>query len=250
MKAVFLSGLAMTAALAAVSRAEQRFESGPARTALIELYTSEGCSSCPPAERRLDSLRDRPGLWRDFVPIEFHVNYWDRLGWPDRFATTAFTERERTYAEDWGTGSVYTPCFVRNGAEWKNQAVPGGPDSAAKPVGRLALVLGENNACRVEFSPLGTSAAGGTYEVHVVWLGGGFTSRVTAGENRGEILRHEFVALALESHRLVRTDGTSRAEFTLAPPAIRDAPRRGLAAWITRRGDPLPLQATGGWLEK
>lgn len=240
----------MVAALAAgVRGAEQRFESGPARTALIELYTSEGCSSCPPAERRLDALRDRPGLWRDFVPVEFHVNYWDQLGWPDRFAMQAFTARERTYAEDWGTGSIYTPCFVRNGAEWKNQAVPGGAP-AGDPVGRLSLILGESDACRVEFSPVGTAASSGAYEVHVVWIGGGFTSKVTAGENRGELLRHEFVALALETHRLARTDQTWRAEFTLAPPVIKDAPRRGLAVWITRRGDQAPLQATGGWLQK
>src|SRR5262249_21741196 len=72
----------------------QRFESGPTRVALIELYTSEGCSSCPPAEKWLGTLRDDNGLWKTFVPVAWHVNYWDKLGWPDRFASREGTQRE------------------------------------------------------------------------------------------------------------------------------------------------------------
>ena len=69
----------------AVFAAEPRtFRSGPRPVPLLELFTSEGCSSCPPAEAWLGELRHDPGLWRDFVPVAWHVNYWDRLGWPDR----------------------------------------------------------------------------------------------------------------------------------------------------------------------
>jgi hypothetical protein len=77
--------------LAAASR---HLESGTTQTALLELYSSEGCSSCPPAEAWMASLRDAPGLWRDFVPVVFHVAYWDRLGWRDRFASEQFTQRQ------------------------------------------------------------------------------------------------------------------------------------------------------------
>ena len=97
------------AAFAGLRAEPARFTSGPAQTALIELFSSEGCSSCPPAERWLGSLRTEPGLWRGFVPVAFHVDYWNRLGWPDRFSTREFTAREYDYAAAWHSDSVYTP---------------------------------------------------------------------------------------------------------------------------------------------
>ena len=59
-------------------------QSTPQRVGLLELYTSEGCSSCPPAEAWLSTLKQDPGLWKNYVPVNFHVTYWDNLGWPDR----------------------------------------------------------------------------------------------------------------------------------------------------------------------
>src|ERR1043166_1377606 len=76
---------------------ELSFQSSEQRTPLIELYTSEGCSSCPPAEAWLSKLKTEAGLWKDFVPVAFHVDYWDHLGWRDRFASAVFTERQRAY---------------------------------------------------------------------------------------------------------------------------------------------------------
>src|SRR5476651_2604058 len=110
--------LFLVTAVALVAAEPQRFASGPNRVSLVELYTSEGCSSCPPAERWIAARKNDAGLWRDFVPVAFHVDYWNRLGWPDRFSTREFTQRQYTQAAAWGTGSVYTPCFVRDGAEW------------------------------------------------------------------------------------------------------------------------------------
>ena len=71
----------------------RRFTSGSNQVHLIELFSSEGCSSCPPAEQWLGGLREAPGLWRDFVPVAFHVDYWDRLGWRDRFSSPSYSER-------------------------------------------------------------------------------------------------------------------------------------------------------------
>src|SRR5205814_363291 len=74
----------LMAAVAAVPigfGADQILESGPQKTHLLELYTSEGCSSCPPAESWMSKLKAEPRLWKDFVPVAFHVDYWDRLGW-------------------------------------------------------------------------------------------------------------------------------------------------------------------------
>lgn len=232
--------LLLLAAATAVAGPE-RFASAESRTHLLELYTSEGCSSCPPAEKRLAGLRTHPGLWRDFVPVAFHVNYWDRLGWPDRFATREFTAREYAYAEAWGSRTVYTPCFVLNGADQRNRAGDGLLAASRERAGILAAEYDGREAVRVTFA----AAARGDYEVHAALLGGGIVSHVKAGENRGETLQHEFVALALESAAL-RAGG---ATLRVARPKVEGVTRHALAVWVTRRGQLAPVQATGGWLE-
>src|SRR5690242_13991684 len=95
-RSLLLVGMLITAAEA--ETLSQQFRSGPAPVSLLELFTSEGCSSCPPAEKWLGDLREETGLWRDFVPVAFHVNYWDHLGWRDALASAAFTQREHAYA--------------------------------------------------------------------------------------------------------------------------------------------------------
>jgi hypothetical protein len=79
-------GLIASVAFCFTAAGESVFESAPNKVHLLELFTSEGCSSCPPAEEWLTKLKQNPGLWRDFVPVAFHVDYWDHLGWRDRFA--------------------------------------------------------------------------------------------------------------------------------------------------------------------
>ncbi|MEN9676720.1 MAG: hypothetical protein RIS76_2616 [Verrucomicrobiota bacterium] len=100
---------------------------------MIELFTSEGCSSCPPAEKWLGSLGDQPGLWRDFVPVAFHVDYWDGLGWADRFASVENTRRQERYATHWRNRGVYTPGFVLNGTEWREWGRLPQPGQASAP---------------------------------------------------------------------------------------------------------------------
>src|SRR5438552_17449486 len=95
------------------------FETGNTQSTLIELFISEGCSSCPPAEKWLSGLKSNRDLWKKIVPVAFHVDYWDRLGWRDRFAKPEFTSRQQRYAAAWGGDSGYTPGFVVNGKEWR-----------------------------------------------------------------------------------------------------------------------------------
>ncbi|HEX2854615.1 MAG TPA: DUF1223 domain-containing protein [Opitutaceae bacterium] len=250
MRPFLFLGIALLASGAGVSAAEpQRFASGENRTPLIELYTSEGCSSCPPAERWLGELRDSPGLWRDFVPVAFHVNYWDRLGWPDRFASREGTQREHAYAAAWGGNSVYTPCFVRDGAEWRTQTRS--LSASTEKTGVLEATVAGDGICRVKFSPTARPLSGGQskFDLYVALLGGSLTSRVTAGENRGETLRHEFVVLAFEKHPLPDPAQGGAAEFALPRSKITDVPRRAVAFWITRRDELAPLQSVGGWLQ-
>ena len=220
-------------------------QSGPVKVSLLEVYSSEGCSSCPPAEKWVSGLSQDPGLWKDFVPVAFHVDYWNQLGWPDRFSTREFTQRQYALAAAWGGGSVYTPCFVRDGAEWRpagERAPPAGSSS-----GGILDVLLTGATMRIDFTPV-VAQAKGEFEVHVALLGGGFVSKVTAGENSGATLRQEFVALALAVHPLVAGSPALHAEFPLPAVVVKAAPRRALAAWVTKRGNIEPLQATGGWI--
>jgi len=241
--------IALLSALVPPGMASERFSSGPARIALIELFTSEGCSSCPPAELWLGQLRDNPGLWKEFVPLQFHVNYWDNLGWKDRLSSREFTAREYAYASAWGSGTVYTPCFVRNGEQWRPLwGTAGGPGPST---GLLSVVLGDAGVCRAEFIPGPAAKAGPDGdEVHVAILGGGITSKVTAGENHGETLSHEFVVLGMADQPLSRGPGdtSEHAEVALPHPIAAGASRRAFAAWVTLRGELTPIQATGGWL--
>lgn len=215
-----------------------QFASGPAQVALIELFTSEGCSSCPPAEKWLGAQRDDPGLWTTFVPVAWHVTYWDRLGWPDRFASREGTQREYAFAAAWGGNSVYTPCFVRDGSEWR----PAGGKITPVSIGQSGTLKAtfDGAAVSAEFTPE-RPRGNERFEIHVALLGNGVVSKVTAGENSGSTLRHEFIALAV-------AHGMPGAKIPLASPHVAGVTRRALAIWVTRRDDLTPLQATGGWL--
>jgi hypothetical protein len=219
------------------------FESGPKKVQLLELFTSEGCSSCPPAEASLGRLVNDPRLWHEFVPVAFHVDYWDRLGWKDPFASAEWTRRQRLYAANWNAESVYTPAFVLDGREWQNANVPVINNGGAPGV--LKATVRSDNTVIVKFEPAEGNAR--DFDVYLACLGFGININVRAGENNGRSLRHDFVVLSLDHQKLV----SSPQEFHLPSPAVETGSRPGrtaLAAWITSAGDIRPLQATGGWL--
>jgi hypothetical protein len=230
---------------------ELTFQSPPGRHAdLLELYTSEGCSSCPPAEAWLNRLIDSPQLWASVVPIAFHVDYWDNLGWRDRFASPAATQRQRAYAAAWGGDSVYTPGFVLDGREWRDwsgfspgelPAAAPGQDSA----GQLRAVVHDGKTVTVTYRAVGRPDA--PREISVALLGCGLVSNIKAGENGGRSLRHDFVALAFESKKLPG-GAVQTAVFDL--PAPRDVQSLALAVWVREPARAGVEQATGGWLAK
>jgi len=241
---IFLLALAL-GGLASL-RAEAVFTSGPAQVALLELFTSEGCSSCPPAEEALARLRDDPRLWKEVVPVAFHVTYFDSRAWRDKFASKTFTARQYAYAREWSAENVYTPCLVHNGVEFRSNGKAG--TTAAPPGVLQAEWLGDGRV-RVLFQPTGETT-NVRHDVHVALLGGGITTDVRGGENAGRKLAHEFVALVLrEAELTAQTDGTLTARVALAEKNLPATPRRALAAWVTRRGQMTPVQAAGGWLE-
>ena len=218
--------------------------SGPAQVNLIELFTSEGCSSCPNADRWLGALQREPSLWKSFVPISFHVDYWNKLGWMDAYSEVQFTQRQESYASSWGSGGVYTPGFVLNGKEWRR-------DKGLKPlglqnnqVGILKLSSLSDGQFMLSFSPTPNSARQ-KWTGHIALLGNGLQTKVMAGENVGKTLTHEFVVLKLASAKLPLTQGSYRATIAL-PKSGNAASSYALAAWVTGDDRLAPVQATGG----
>jgi hypothetical protein len=217
------------------------FESKPTRTHLLELFTSEGCSSCPPAEAWLNNLKNEPRLWQDFVPIVFHVDYWDHLGWRDPFASKTWTERQADYSARWKSGSVYTPAFVLDGVAWHNTALP--PAATETPGVLKVTIKGESVVAT--FKP--ATNAGLRYEIHLARLGFGLGGDVTAGENNGRKLMHDFVVLGLTNEGM--KSGTKELRLPVDSSKQIANSRSALAAWVTQAGQIEPIQAVGGWLQ-
>jgi hypothetical protein len=232
---------------AAASPAAPLFLStGPARVPLIELFTSQGCSSCPPADAWLSGLARRQGLWHDFVPVAWHVDYWNSLGWKDRFSRPAYSRRQRDYRAHGAVRVVYTPGVFAAGKEWRNWdgLFAGLPETGAA-VGRLSLRL-DGTRAELVFKPSPGVAATGLH-AHLALLGMGLETPVARGENSGRSLHEDFVVLGTsEGVPLAAQPQSWRLD--LPAPGNRGAARLAVAAWISRGNDPAPLQALGGWL--
>jgi hypothetical protein len=181
---------ALMAVLPTAGMADCTGQSGPGTTALVELYTSEGCSSCPPADRQLGRLRQTASV----VPLALHVGYWDELGWRDAFAQDVFARRQGWLVQLGGRRSVYTPQFFVGGSDVR----PGGVADAvrrlnaqpaeakirlqARPEGRDAVAI------RVSASSADEGAA-----LYVALAENSLSTQVRAGENSGRRLGHEHV---------------------------------------------------------
>jgi hypothetical protein len=222
------------------------FESGETQSTLIELFTSEGCSSCPPAEKWLSALKSNQDLWKKIVPVAFHVDYWDRLGWRDRFAKPEFTSRQQRYAAAWGGDSVYTPGFVVNGKEWRSWSVGNVTLASSTKVGVLRLSLGGGGKLSATFVPATTQS--GALALNVALLGNDLESDVKRGENSGRKLRHDFVVLQLAKSEMTNQGNLWTGTVLLSSNAGTDK-ATALAAWVKSGETAPPIQATGGWLK-
>jgi hypothetical protein len=235
------------ALLANAPGAPLTFRSGEKQVGLIELYTSEGCSSCPPAETWISNLKDSPDLWRQFVPMAFHVDYWNSIGWKDRWSSPDFSDRQRAYAAAWKSDTIYTPCFVLNGNEWHSWFNSRGVSSASDEIaGVLEVKSSDTNHWSAVFIPAALQSS--AYDVHAALLASGLGSDVTAGENSGRHLRHDFVVISTGQNRLVTKNGAAKGKFILDLPKGAASGALAVAVWVTSAEQLAPLQATGGWL--
>ncbi|HXC16400.1 MAG TPA: DUF1223 domain-containing protein [Holophagaceae bacterium] len=185
------------------------------RPVIVELFTSEGCSSCPPADEMLRRLEAQPVPAAQMIALGFHVDYWDNLGWRDRFSDAAFTARQRAYARAFHQSSVYTPEMVVDGrtgfaGSAQGAAVDAIRDAARRPSAPILLRI-EEGTLKIHLPDL--AALHGT----VLWLvitQNSLTSDVLRGENGGRRLHHDAVA-----RRLQKVGPAEDASVPLAIPA-------------------------------
>ena len=186
---------------------------------VVELFTSQGCSSCPPADAMLAGLSDEP----DILPLSFHVDYWDYLGWADSFARPEFTLRQERYALVAGERSVYTPQVIVNG---QDTAVALGPAQLmglidASRVSPATISVQRDTTTRgevIELMPL--SDLGGGVDILLVRYAPEREVHMTAGENRGKAITYTNVVLSLD--RLAEWDGIAALRVTISPDGPAD----------------------------
>ncbi len=208
--------------------------SGSARSSLLELYTSEGCSSCPPADRWLSGLLVRTPAAPRLVPLAFHVDYWNQLGWPDRFSKPAYSARQRWMAGVNRARTLYTPQFLLDGRDWRplRTALPEA-GSGGKAAGELRLALGAAGGERLQVS--GEARLDRRVEGVQVFLAlyeNNLTSRVATGENAGRKLRHDFVVRELAGPFRLPASGKLAIQHVFALGADWKRDDLGVSAFI------------------
>jgi hypothetical protein len=193
---------------------------------IVELFTSEGCSSCPSADaalRELETAQSVPGV--EVIALGEHVDYWNRLGWKDAFSAPAYTARQRQYAQGFGTGS-YTPQAVVNGryemvGSHTGELATTVAKAAQAPRATVGVRVRQGRAeVRVQSLPAGTPMA----EVLLALTESGLSSQVGRGENAGRLLRHAAVVRQLLPLGRVGADGTFSADQALALPTAWQRP--------------------------
>lgn len=223
----------------------QQIKSSDSRVSLIELYTSEGCSSCPPADKWMSSLIQKNNLWRDFVPVAFHVDYWDYLGWKDKFADAKNSQRQRQYAREQGEPTIYTPGVRAEGKDWKKWRFTDLRElknSERKKVGVLSLDIAADGTFVGDFSAIeGQDDSAKTLTIAL--LGLGIETDVKRGENGGKKLKHDFVVL--ESVSFARKKSIWQGRL---PTSTLKAPQYAIAAWVDDGQSLKPIQVVGAFL--
>ncbi len=209
---------------------------------VVELFTSEGCSSCPPADRYLSTFKQDSDLWHKVIPIAYHVDYWDYLGWQDRFAQPQFSQLQRLYRAYGVVDSVYTPGFVVDGAEWRGFFRPWSRQlpaqiSASHDTNLTLSVSGESIRLQLEPKHEGNQQTV-PFVAYVVLLRSGLETQVHRGENRGKKLTHDFVALSRQQQQ-----GHGKWTFRYPTTHLR---ADTVVAWVTEQGSYRPIQTVVG----
>jgi hypothetical protein len=235
-----------------VAAAGCQAHSRPHRVSVLELYTSEGCSSCPPADRWLSALPQRGIDATMLIPLAFHVDYWNQLGWADRFSQARFSDRQRQIAERLRSGAIYTPQLVLDGRDLRliggmdklqktlaasNQQPPGAEIDVRVEQGAQGLAI----AAQVVVPDAGARAHA---EAWIAVFENALSSRVSRGENAGKQLYHDFVVRELAGPFPIDRDGRAQPQHTMRLSTDLVLPNIGVAVFVQRKDNGEFLQAT------
>lgn len=201
--------------------------------AVVELFTSQGCAQCPPADALLTGLAEEG----DVVALAYHVDYWDYVGWEDTFGSQEFSDRQRAYAKSWGSSRIYTPQMVVNGARGvvgsRRGEVHGALDGAALP---LAVDIARDGDMLKVSIPPNTSLADA-----VVWMVT-YLDRadvaIDKGENAGKAMVYTQVVTGRQALGL--WEGATGASLKLPLPEILDDSSTGIAVIVQQESHGLP----------
>jgi hypothetical protein len=234
-----LAGLAVLATAPAAATPRCAASSGTTAGALLELYTSEGCSSCPPADRWFSQLARGAAPQRTSL-LAFHVDYWNGQGWKDRFSQHAFTVRQSARVRAAGSRTIYTPQVMlsqRLGLRWNQprdvQVAIASEQARHAPV-RLTLAAtaaGDRHWIVDLGATADASLAASSPRAYLALYEDGLQTAVARGENAGQALRHDRVVRGLFGPWTLPT-GTTRRRLDVRAPAVAKAGNVGLTAFV------------------
>ena len=234
-----------------VSTQAQTLISPNYQTAMLELYTSQGCSSCPPAERWISGFTDDAKFWKEIIPINFRVDYWDYLGWEDHYSDPAFSSRQRRYQQLGHSRTVATPGFIINGKGWHgwfyNKPLRAENLNNAGVITIKLDRLDDQYHANLTFDK--PSSINEPLVANFAIMGFGLEDKITRGENRGKTFIQDFVVLT-HSKEILRSDDEQHTATSYLPDVSKhQAKQLAVVAWISKAADPSPIQAVGDWLE-
>jgi hypothetical protein len=230
--------------------AQCRAQSGSGTTALVELYTSEGCSSCPPADRWLSSLAAQDQVPGRVVPLALHVDYWDYIGWKDPYAKREFSLRQRKLTQLQRLALVYTPQVMLQGRDFRAWGTPAFDAAVAKINASRARARLELEITSASAQVLSVRAGAEVLDpdqlddaaLYLAAYENRLESQVTAGENRGRRLQHDHVVLQWEGPAPFTR---ARLDLERALPLLPGAraAHSGVVAFVQNRRTAEVLQA-------
>jgi hypothetical protein len=217
--------------------------SGERQTAVVELYTSEGCSSCPPADYWLSKLVTTPRSDLDVLALSFHVDYWDYLGWKDRFSSAEYTRRQRTLGANNLQRTIYTPEFFVNGIETRGASkvldkIQESNRQTAPLDLRLTVSRDDADLVLALHSPPERGTIGQIHHRYLVYEND-LSTDVKRGENSGRVLHHQGVVRYMSPPQNLQIDNHHR----IAIDPAWQVENIGVAAVVTSPGDRHYLQA-------
>ncbi len=232
-------------------------DSGLKQRPVVMLFTSEGCSSCPPADQWATSIMRTSQLKP--VVLGFHVAYWDYIGWKDRFASATYTQLQKRVSSAVGLNTIYTPQIMLQGKEYRNWGGWSGNRGdadllkvAIKDAGaRLQMQLTQVSATSVKVAlnveRIGAAnASSGDWEALVALTEDKLDSRVTAGENRGEHLKHDGVVRWLSASYPITKTGALTQDVEVVVPADAKRAELTVAAVVMNRKTGEVIQGVSG----